>query len=74
MEIETEEILKLFGSKVKEYRIKRNYTQENLAEKVGLSVQELEQIETGEKEIDTTMARKIARQLRVTLAELFDML
>lgn len=73
MEIETEEILKLFGSKVKEYRIKRNYTQENLAEKVGLSVQELEQIETGEKEIDTTMARKIARQLRVTLAELFDM-
>ena len=73
MEIETEEILKLFGSKVKEYRIKRNYTQENLAEKVGLSVQELEQIETGEKEIDKTMARKIARQLRVTLAELFDM-
>lgn len=73
MEIETEEILKLFGSKVKEYRIKRNYTQENLAEKVGLSVQELEQIETDEKEIDTTMARKIARQLRVTLAELFDM-
>ncbi len=73
MEIETEEILKLFGSKVKEYRIKRNYTQENLAEKVGLSVQELEQIETGEKDIDTTMARKIARQLRVTLAELFDM-
>jgi len=57
-QIESEKaILKEFGSRIKQYRISRNITQHQLAQKCGVSVSTLMRIENGDDTKWTTIIK-----------------
>ena len=58
------------GKKIKEFRLKKNLTQENLAEQVELSVTYICMIETGRKHISLQKIVQIADALDVTVDKL----
>ncbi len=60
-----------FGSRVRELRHARKWTQERLAEEADLNVVQLSHIENGLNEPKLTTILKLARGLSVSLAELF---
>lgn len=49
----------------KDYRIKREFTQENLSEIVGISTRHLQRIEKGEKEPSLELLRKLIKILNI---------
>ena len=59
--------LSLIGSRVKKFRKRVHYTQENLAEYTNLSVQHIGNIETGRKRASIDTLIKIADALGVTV-------
>lgn len=65
------DIKKNLGKRLKELRINRNLTQEQLAEKTGLSVTFVGLIERGINIPSVKTCNKIARALGVSLDELF---
>lgn len=57
----------LFGKKVKEYRIKSSMTQEELAEKIGISAKSLSQIELGNNFVSAETLDAICSALNTNL-------
>jgi len=66
------EILIQFGLKVKEERLKRGWSQEELAEKTGLHRTYIGMIERAEKNITLVNIEKIAKALNINLKNLFN--
>lgn len=64
------EILEKFGRKVREERLKRGLSQEELAEKAGLHRTYIGMIERAEKNITLINIAKLAKALQMSLDEL----
>lgn len=60
------------GKKIKEKRIQESLTQEQLAEKIGISPKSLSQIELGNNFISADNLEKICLALNVQVKNLFD--
>ena len=66
-----DEILRLFGERLRELRTERNLSQERLAELAGLDRNYIGQIERAERNVALVNIVKIARALGVGPGELF---
>ncbi len=64
-------IKKQLGSKIKRLRQKRGYTQEQLAEKMGIATRTLCGIEIGENFVTAETLEKVFDVLKVSSSELF---
>lgn len=62
---------KALGKKIQRIRKKANLTQEELAEKVGISRAYMGYIEQGRYSASLEVIEKIAKQLKVKMSELF---
>lgn len=65
------DILIRFGNKVREERLKRGYSQESFADKVGVHRTYIGMIERAEKNITLVSIEKIAKALSLEVWELF---
>lgn len=65
-------IQKQFGKKVQQFRLQRDYTQEELAEKVGVDRSYMGFIERGERNPTLDKIEKIARALNISIKKLFE--
>jgi putative transcriptional regulator len=63
----------MFKTKVKEYRLERGLTQENLAEKVGVRRETIVFLEQGKYNPSLKLALNIAKELKVPVDELFSL-
>ena len=63
--------LKLFGKRIKELRKQKKLTQEQLAEKIGIEIPSLSNIENGKNYPNSETIEKIAKGLNVEIFELF---
>ena len=70
--INSVDIKKLLGKKIKELRIKRGLTQEYLAEKIGMGQRNLSKIECGTNFVTAETLSKILKILNIDAKELFD--
>ncbi len=61
------------GNKIKYYRLKKEMTQERLAEKLGLSAQAVSKWELGAAMPDITLLPQLAEEFGVSIDELFDL-
>lgn len=59
-----------FGKRVRQLRLAKGFTQESLADAVGLHRTYIGNIERGEESVSVDNAAKIAKALKVSLAEL----
>lgn len=66
-----DEILRLFGERLRELRIERNLSQEQLAELAGLDRNYIGQIERAERNVALVNIVRIAKALDVQPGELF---
>lgn len=66
-------ISKSFGDKVRQERLKRNLSQEEFAELVGLHRTYVGMVERGEKNITLKNIEKIAKALGISLNELMSL-
>lgn len=66
-----EKMMKAFGRRVAEVRKSRGVTQQELAEKVNMSVVAIAYIETGKRWARLGTLSKIAKSLKVDVADLF---
>ena len=64
--------IKLFGKRIKEIRKKKKYTQEKLAEILGLDNQTISRIETGHYFTSYENLEKMATLLDVNIKDFFD--
>lgn len=64
-------ILKLFGERVRELRIKANLSQENFALHIDMDRTYLASVESGKRNISIENIYKIANGFGITLEELF---
>ena len=64
-------ILEQFGSKVRKNRLKKNLSQEKLAELANLHRTYISQIESGKRNIALKNVEKIAKALNIKVKELF---
>jgi len=64
-------ILEQFGSKVRKNRLKKNLSQEKLAELANLHRTYISQIESGKRNIALKNIEKIAKALDIKVKELF---
>ena len=64
--------LKKFGAKVREERLKRNLSQEELAEMAGVHRTYIGMIERAEKNITLENIKKIGSALKISLSSLFE--
>lgn len=67
-----EDLLREVGRRVAQVRRDRGWTQEALAEAVGIEPVTLSRLETGDRALSLTMLAGMADALGVTLAELVD--
>ena len=65
------DVKKVFGSNLKKYRKTLKYTQEDLAEKMGITPQHLSLIETGVTFVSAEIIEKASVFLKVSYASLF---
>lgn len=65
------DVKKILGNNVRKYRKKAEFTQEFLAEKLGVSAKHLSKIELGEKFVSAQILEKISETLHVSPAALF---
>ena len=74
MEKNTEllDIKKLLGRRIKELRINKGYTQEFLAEKIGIGQRNLSKIECGTNFVTSETLAKILMVLNIEAHELFN--
>lgn len=63
-------ILQKFGNRVREERLKRDFSQEKLANKVGLHRTYISIIERGEQSVTLVNIEKIAKALGVSIVDL----
>jgi len=66
-----DEILRLFGERLRELRTERNLSQERLAELAGLDRNYIGQIERAERNVALVNIVRIAKALEIEPAELF---
>lgn len=66
-----DEILRLFGERLRELRTERNLSQEQLAELAGLDRNYIGQIERAERNVALVNIVRIAKALEVQPADLF---
>ncbi len=66
-----QKLMKQFGKRVAEVRKSRGFTQQELAEDIGMSVVAIAYIETGKRWARLGTLRKIAKTLQVDISELF---
>ena len=66
------DILIKFGNKVREERLKRNLSQEKLAEIIGIHRTYIGMIERAEKNITLINIEKIAKALKIPIKDLFE--
>ncbi|MDP9192700.1 MAG: helix-turn-helix domain-containing protein [Acidobacteriota bacterium] len=66
-----DEILRLFGERLRELRTERNLSQEHLAELAGLDRNYIGQIERAERNVALVNIVRIAKALQVEPGELF---
>jgi transcriptional regulator with XRE-family HTH domain len=66
-----DEILRLFGERLRELRTERNLSQERLAELAGLDRNYIGQIERAERNVALVNIVKIAQALEIGPGELF---
>ncbi len=59
------------GATVKRLRNQRGWTQEELARRVGVAPNTIARIETGNRRPSLTLLERLARDLRVGIADLF---
>jgi transcriptional regulator with XRE-family HTH domain len=59
-----------FGKRVRQLRLAKGFTQESLADAVGLHRTYIGNIERGEESVSVDNAAKIAKALKVSLTEL----
>lgn len=64
--------LKLFGLRMKELRMVRKLSQEQLAEKAGISSKYMSRIETGQHFPSLDIIKKLANALHVELKDFFE--
>ena len=60
----------MFAKKLKELRKRRNYTQQQLAEKLGISTSAVGMYEQGRREPDSELLKRIAESFSVSVDEL----
>lgn len=65
------ELKRNFGSNIHDYRKLRNFSQEELAEKLDISVKHLSTIETGKVFASAELIEKLAKELNVSVSSLF---
>ena len=65
-------IKKLLGKKIKELRIKRGFTQEQLSEKIGIGERNLSKIECGNNFVTAETLSNLLNALKVSAKDLFD--
>ncbi len=65
-------ISRLLGTKVQKLRKAKGYTQEELAEHIGISRTHMGHIEQGRKSPSLELIDKIAKKLKVKVSELFN--
>ena len=61
----------IFGANIKHYRKKQKLSQEQLAEKLGITTKHLSTIETGATFVSAELLEKFTRQLLVSASALF---
>lgn len=66
------DFLKKFGKRVNELRKKQGFTQEQLAEKIGIGIRSLGKIENGNNFPATDNLEKLVSALNVTTSEMFN--
>lgn len=66
------EIGKEVGKRIQRYRLKKGFTQEELAFEAGLHRAYVGQIERGEKNIGVVNLQKIAKALNIKMAKLLE--
>lgn len=66
-----DEILRLFGERLRELRVERGFSQERLAELAGLDRNYIGQIERAERNVALVNIVRIAKALEVEVGELF---
>jgi transcriptional regulator with XRE-family HTH domain len=71
MESGARNLQKIIGSRIKEFRTKRNLTQEELASKANLHTTFIAHIESGKKTCSVKSLKKIASALKVPIHLLF---
>ncbi len=69
--ISEQKLMKAFGKKVAEVRKSRGVTQQHLAEQIGMSVVAIAYIETGKRWARLGTLNKIAKALKVEVADFF---
>ena len=69
---EQTDIKKLLGKRIRELRTKKGFTQENLAERIGVGQRNLSKIECGNNFVTAETLAKILSALNVEAKELFD--
>ena len=67
------EILRKFGEKVREERLKKGLSQESLAKKAGIHRTYVGMIERAEKNITLLNIEKVSKALEIPLKELVDL-
>lgn len=68
----TKQKLEKFPNRIREIRLRRALTQDQLAEKAGMAQQTIGRLERGDLRLKDDQARTIARELGVSPGELFD--
>ncbi len=71
MKKEKKEILKKFGKRVREERLKKKLSQEELATKAGVHRTYIGMVERAEKNITLLNIEKIATALEINIADFF---
>ncbi len=66
-----QKLMKAFGKQVAEVRRSRGFTQQQLAERISMSVVAIAYIETGKRWARLGTLNKIAASLKVDIADLF---
>ncbi len=67
-----QKLMKAFGKRISEVRKSRGVTQQQLAEHINMSVVAIAYIETGKRWARLGTLNKIAKSLKVTVANLFE--
>jgi transcriptional regulator with XRE-family HTH domain len=65
------EIKAFFGANLKRYRKAKHLSQEQLSEKVNISVKHLSKIERGLTFVSADLLEKLSAQLNISIAQLF---
>lgn len=66
------DILKVFGLRVRQLRLERGFSQEELADRAGLHRTYIGMIERAEKNVTLLNIEKLALALEIRLTDLFD--